>query len=119
MPLAAHDCLVGFRPDGAPDPHWPLRAGGTFAVHGPVSSNEMDFRLQAAVDGLGIALVVDRIARWEVDADRLVRVLEDEVGQDWKIAVVYPDRAFLEPKVRVFVDLVVERFRALAEDRPA
>jgi len=34
-------------------------------------------------------------------------VLADIVGAEMQIALVYPERAFLPPKVRAFIDAVV------------
>ena len=44
-----------------------------------------------------------------VAAGRLVRVLPETIGWSGVVAVVYPDRERLDPKVRAFVDFVAKR----------
>ena len=53
----------------------------------------------------GIALVNDRQAKPALESGGLVHVLPDAVGRVERISVVYPDRTFLDPKVRAFVEL--------------
>lgn len=108
--LTDHDCLVGFRSGRAPDPSWPLRDGGAIDVSGTWASNDMSVRFEAARRGRGIALVAERLAAPSLAAAELVHVLPGVVGRDERISVVYPDRRFLNPKVRAFVDLLVAYF---------
>ena len=87
---------------------WPLRAGGTVPVSGRFTANQQGMRAQAALRGVGPALVTDRIVRDELADGRLVHVLP-HVGADERVCLVYADREFLDPKIRAFIDLMVDR----------
>ena len=47
--------------------------------------------------------------RPELEDGSLTHVLPTRVGIREKVSLVYPDREFLEPKVRAFVDLIVKK----------
>ena len=67
--------------------------------------------LAAALGGLGIALLPCFICGDDLRTGRLVRVLPDwGLASDSAVSAVYPAARHLSPKVRVFVDFLVERF---------
>lgn len=107
--LADHDCIIGYKGSNAPNPHWPTLAGPKVHVAGKLMTNHMGLRLQAAKRGLGIALVVDRAAQHLVSSGELVQVLPDLIGRRDIARLVYPDREFLDPKVRAFVDFIASK----------
>lgn len=77
---------------------------------------------QAAVAGLGVALLPDFVAAPEIEAGRLVRILPDwKAGSPAGIFAVYPHRRYLPAKVRVLVDYLAHWFKthepACAEDK--
>ena len=115
--LRDHDCIVGYRSGVAPQTHWPLLGGGRVAVAGRLCTNQMELRLHAAIAHQGIARVYARYAEQPIAAGQLVRVLPDHIYQEERASLVFRDRAFLEPKVRAFVDhfaAAVRRSRAEA-----
>jgi DNA-binding transcriptional LysR family regulator len=65
----------------------------------------------AAVRGLGIALLPEFLADDDVRAGRLLRLLPDCETKEAEIAALYPSRRLLEPRVRQFVDLLVSHLR--------
>ena len=69
-------------------------------------------RLQAAKRHLGIALVVDRVAQKLLSTGDLVHVLPNTVGRQNHARLVYPEREFVDPKVRAFVDFIASRVTA-------
>ncbi|WP_228681263.1 LysR family transcriptional regulator [Acinetobacter pittii] len=105
--LGSHRCLLGFTRGELPQIHWPLVSGGKLQVDGTFFSNDIGLLCDAAVRGLGIALLPHSLVASHLDSGALVQVLADVVGAEMQIAVVYPERAFLPPKVRVFIDAVV------------
>ncbi len=115
--LAEHNCLVGYDAGRAPERRWPLRDGGWVPVSGTLATNRMMLRLEAAVRHVGIALVVDRIAAAHLASGELVTVLPEVLGRHERLCLVYPDRTFLDPKVRAFVDFIASRIAALRELR--
>ena len=106
--LAQHDCIVGFAGEWAPSSTWPLRAGGTVRVEGRLAGNAIGLMRAAARDDLGLALLPSGPIASDLDAGRLVAVLEDTVGTDHPVNIVYADREYIEPKVRAFVDWAVQ-----------
>lgn len=117
--LADHDCIVGYGGGNVPTPRWPLLAGGSTNVAGDLMTNHVGLRLEAAKRGLGIALVIDRLAKELLEAEELVWVLPGIVGRRDQVRLVYPDREFLDPKVRAFVDFMTARIGALQRSQPS
>lgn len=67
--------------------------------------------LNAACAGLGVAFLPTFICGDAVRDGRLLRVLPDwEAGNQSGVHVIFPPRANLLPKVRVFIDFLAERF---------
>ncbi len=110
--LAAHDCIVGFAGEWTPNNRWPLLNGGRVNVRGRLSANEIDLIREAALEGLGLALLASAIIADDIVAGRLVPVLTREIGAEIPISLVYADRDFVEPKVREFVDRAVGIIKA-------
>ena len=109
--LAEHECLVGFRDGKLPEQSWPLLSGGSVRVSGRYRTNKLQSRLEAALNGHGIALVIETMVDVHIAEGRLVHVLPGIVGEAARIAVLYADRAFVDPKVRTFVDHVATRLK--------
>ncbi|WP_437755710.1 LysR family transcriptional regulator [Sorangium sp. So ce1389] len=108
--LAGHDCLIfssrnrrqSWRfvgDDGA----W-VKAQGRSRLR--LDSGEA--LRDAAVAGLGIAFLPDFLVADDLAAGRLQQVLPDLAAEDVKIVTIYPTRRLLEPRVRRFIDLMVE-----------
>ena len=105
--LADHECIIGYKGTNVPNLRWPLLAGGEIEVGGRLTTNHAGLHLQAAKRHLGIALVIDRSAAESLELGEVVHVLPDIVGRVDHARSVYPDREFLDPKVRAFVDFIV------------
>lgn len=108
--LAGHNCLrlsVVARwndwrltdEDGAPVP-----------ITGNFEATSADAVHRAALVGVGVARLSSYLVSDDIAAGRLVRLLPDYAQTDSHIVVLFPDRRNLAPKVRVFVDFLVERF---------
>ena len=112
--LRRHLCLLGFARGEVPQTHWPLAGGGKVRVEGALFSNEITLLCEAAVRGLGIALLPMILTGRLIEEGRLVRVLPGVVEADSRFAIVYPERELVPPQVRAFIDAVVtwsaERF---------
>ena len=112
--LAGHDCLFfssrtrkqswRFRDDGGA---W-VKAQGRSRLR--LDSGEAI--RDAAVAGLGIAFLPDFLVAQDLAAGRLLQVLPDLDGGDVEIVTIYPTRRFLEPRVRRFIDLMVDELGA-------
>lgn len=104
--LRTHRCLLGFARGELPQFHWPLVSGAKLQVDGVFFSNDIRLLCDAAIRGLGITLLPHGLVAPHLDSGALEQVLADVVGAEMQIAVVYPERAFLPPKVRAFIDAV-------------
>ena len=111
--LHQHHCLSfcnnserqrwGFRcPDGSTE---------EVCVDGVLSANSADTLLQAALAGIGVCRLANFVVGPHLRSGELIelfsdRLLDDEVP----FAVVYSAKRHVAPKVRAFIDHVVERF---------
>jgi len=87
--------------DGKP---WPV------AINGRLHANNGDVLRTAALQGLGIIFLPSFIVGADVQASTLVSLLPDFVPTDTAIHAVYPHTRHLSPKVRAFIDFLVERY---------
>ncbi|WP_421979929.1 LysR family transcriptional regulator [Roseibium sp.] len=110
----AHDCL-NMRYPGAPEFQWPLQTGGGLkkvAVRGPFESDHGDVLTEWAVAGHGIILKpVFEIAD-HLSSGKLVPVLETEPPLPVQMACLFTHRKRQDPKVRLFLDFMVEQIQA-------
>ena len=67
---------------------------------------------QAARLGLGVALVPMPFAFAHIDSGELVRLLPGWYSDAGPLSLYYPSRRMMPAKTSVFVDFIVERFRA-------
>ena len=104
--LRRHRCLTGFARGELPMSAWPLRRR-TLHVESAFSSNDLRILRDAAVAGLGIALLPQLIAHDQLTRGTLVHVLEGVVETENTLAVVYPERELMPPHVRAFVDALI------------
>ena len=118
--LTAHRCLMGFTSSELPQAQWPLSGGGNLHVDGWLFSNDIAMLAAAAERGLGIALLPRPVVAPQLERGTLVQVLAGLLEVEGKIMVVYPEREFIPPQVRAFVDAVVAWApTALGQPRPA
>jgi DNA-binding transcriptional LysR family regulator len=107
--LRDHACLVY---TGLPTPRlWRFRGGRTVRVSGSFAVNHGESLRQAVVDGLGVAYMPTFIVGEDLARGRLLSVLDAFAQSKQKVYAVHPRNRNLAPKVRVFVDFLVERFR--------
>ncbi len=109
--LADHVCMIY---DNLPTPgEWrfqgPDRAFSV-RVTGPLKSNTGEALLEAALAGLGVAMLPTFIAGEALCEGRLECVLRDFQIEDSNAYAVWPQTRHLSAKVRTFVDFLVERF---------
>ncbi len=82
-----------------------------FDVAGTLEVNDASLLYDAALAGVGLIRVTEFLV-WEAFRDgRLVAVLQDyETQEDRNVFAVYPPGRHQAPKVRAFIDWLVERF---------
>ncbi|MDC8757689.1 LysR family transcriptional regulator [Janthinobacterium fluminis] len=109
--LSQHECL-SFSP--AALAHWRLTEQGgacsSIPVSGRLQVNHGQALRVAALHGLGIVLQPAILLEADVQAGRLVQLFPMHTLPSHRMSVVYlPDR-YRSPKLRSFVDFLVERF---------
>jgi DNA-binding transcriptional LysR family regulator len=75
---------------------------------GKISMNSGDSILSTVLAGGGLAMMNSFMTGEHVQGGRLLSVMEDYVSEDIPIYAVYPSSRHLSPKVRVFVDFLLE-----------
>jgi DNA-binding transcriptional LysR family regulator len=118
--LAGHECLHNTNIEG----QWAfaLPDGGVqmVDVSGRLSANNGDALQAAAREGAGLVYLPSFIVGEDLQAGRLVSVLDGFTTVGATVNAVYPHARHLSPKVRVFVDFLAERFGPEPYwDRPA
>lgn len=83
---------------------------------GRVAGNGLRMLRTGACRGLGLALLTAPYAREQIELGTLVPLLVDELGDSVLVSIVFPERQYLDPKVRVFVDRAVPVLRAAYGD---
>ena len=89
-----------------------IENGQTLSIHvqGPVRVNSPLSARDAAVAGLGVALLPGYLADPELKAGRLVRILDGYLHTGSMLQAVYPHRRHLAGKVRALIDHLVTWF---------
>ncbi|KMM73926.1 LysR family transcriptional regulator [Xanthomonas sp. NCPPB 1128] len=77
-------------------------------VQGGLRANAGDVLREAAIAGMGITVQPDFMAEAALEEGRLVRVLPDHQLGPTGVYAVYASRSHLAPKVRSFIDYLVE-----------
>lgn len=110
--LAQHNALLFANP--APLDQWQFVARDgrtqTVRVSGNFETNNCDALREALLADAGIALRPTWDVGKDIRAGTLQVLLPDYVQPSYNIQAVYPSRRHLSQKVRVFVDLLRERF---------
>ena len=109
--LASHACLLYRFPSTGKLDVWPLgRAADKPAFELPVSmvTNTLDPQVCFAEQGLGIACVPEIAVRAQLQSRRLMTVLDGYTQEEMVFHVLWPSSRHLSPKIRIFVDFVVE-----------
>ena len=111
--LAQHNCL---RIAGSHERNeWILQSNATsatFEARGNFEGNSTDVIFRATLAGLGVSRLPSYLVAAKLQSGELIRVLPDYSQQNAEIAVFFADKRNLAPRIRVFVDFLVEEFRS-------
>jgi DNA-binding transcriptional LysR family regulator len=81
-------------------------------VTGPLTFNEPELMLEAALDGLGVAYVLHQQAKAHIAAGRLVRLLEDWTPPFPGYFLYYPSRRQVPPTLAALIAALRHRHRS-------
>jgi DNA-binding transcriptional LysR family regulator len=104
--VAAHDCLLAFERGELPQTHWSLGGGRKMRVAGHLCTNDINMLHEAAIGGLGIALLPYFIVEKSIEEGKLVHVLGEVIRLEAMVAIVYPERELVPAQVRLFIDAI-------------
>lgn len=110
--LKGHNCLVGSRR------LWRLRDAGNsrhidVSVHGNWESNNGYALLAAARQGVGIVQLPEFYVHDDLKAGRLLEIMADHKPTDMAVWAVYPSNRHLSPKVRLFVEHLIDELKPI------
>ena len=105
--LARHDCIAYRQIARRAIYRWEFVDGDrelTIAVRGRVITNDADTMIRAALDGLGLAHLIETTIAEPLAQGRLVRVLTSYCPQFPGLHLYYPSRRQVPAKLRALVD---------------
>lgn len=109
--LHRHQCLI--YTNSARPGVWNLQGKNgaqSIVVKGALRADNGDALKEAAIAGLGIALLPTFIVGPDLCQGKLQQVLPDYCPADLSIYAVFPSRRYLSAKVRTFIDFLTEYF---------
>lgn len=104
--LAGHSCIRVRLPDGAIY-RWPFEKDGQSVhidVEGAITLDEASLARTAALASVGLTLAMESDVRDDIEAGRLVRVLEDWMPTLSPLSLYYPSRRNPTAAFKAFVD---------------
>jgi DNA-binding transcriptional LysR family regulator len=112
--LVRHACLTLTRNPGSAS--WPFRVNGKLTridVKGPVSADSAEMLLQLAIGGAGILRLSEHVVARSIHEGLLQPVLQDaQDPETYPLFALQPPGRHQAPKVRVFIDFLIERLGA-------
>ena len=111
--LQDHGCIRFRLPSGSLY-RWEFEKNGEpleVEVAGPLTLSDQQLMVQAALDGAGLAMVLENHARADLKARRLVRVLSDWCPPFPGYFLYYPSRRQVPAGLRAFIDMMRQELR--------
>jgi DNA-binding transcriptional LysR family regulator len=112
--LVHHSCLTLSRNPGSAT--WPFRVDGELMqvnVNGPVSADSADVLLGLAIEGTGILRLSEHVVADAIHKGQLEPLLQDiQDPQTYPLWALLPPGRHQTPKVRAFLDFLIERLGA-------
>ena len=108
--LGKHRCIRGRLPNGALL-RWHFEKRGQTVqidVNGPITLDEVSLARTAALEGVGIGLLLEQDVRDDIAAGRLIRVLDDWTPPIADLCLYYPGRRNPSAALKAFVGLARE-----------
>jgi DNA-binding transcriptional LysR family regulator len=109
--LVRHACLTLSRNPGSAS--WPFRINGKLTridVKGPVSADSADMLLRLAIGGAGILRLSEHVVARSIQEGLLRPLLQDVQDlETYPLFALLPPGRHQAPKVKVFIDFLIER----------
>lgn len=104
--LRDHNCIRFRQTTGAVHP-WEFERGGEkveIAVEGSLITNNLDLVVHAALDGTGVAYMLEGYMKADIAAGKLIPILEDWSRPYAGYHLFYPSRRQMPAKLKAFID---------------
>lgn len=114
--LLNHRCIRVRLPDGSLF-RWRFEKDGEqvqIDVRGPIALDEASLTRTAALEGAGVGYIFEQDILPEIEAGRVIRILEDWTPPYPGLCLYYPGRRNLSAGVGAFLELACEFFRPAA-----
>jgi LysR family transcriptional regulator for bpeEF and oprC len=111
--LKDHTCLSYRRPRNGQIRQWRFKRGKgteTLMPGNDIVFNSGEALISAASSGLGLVQVAEYYARPEIEAGRLVELMRGHGAYAHDISIIFQQRRRIAPRLRVFVDFLVDEF---------
>ena len=108
--LARHNCLGLTTVAAWNDWAFDEPNAETMRISGNFEANSADAIYHAALAGVGIARLSTYLVQDDLRAGRLVRLLPHYIQDNANIVAIYAERRNLAPKIRAFLDFLVNYF---------
>jgi len=118
--LLNHKCIRVRLPDGSVF-RWRFEKDGEAVqidVNGPITLDEASLARAAVLEGIGVGCFMERDVLADIEAGRLVRVLDDWTLPFSELCLYYPGRRNLSAGHKAFVALARELGRGAALNKP-
>lgn len=118
--LAEHSCLRVRLPNGAIY-RWPFEKNGQSVhidVEGAITLDEASLARTAALASVGLTLAMESDVRDDIEAGRLVHVLEDWTPSQSPLSLYYPSRRNPTAAFKAFIDFARSRASTALAQRP-
>lgn len=113
--LGGHQAVMFFAGHSRTVMDWRFTQNGEIRVLRPTKTmlvDNSDILLSCGLAGLGILQGIHAVLAPQLHAGKLVEILADYTTASKPISVLYPDRRYLAPKVRVFIYWLTALFAA-------
>jgi len=111
--LNQHTCIGYRRPRTGRVREWRVMTGSVvreIPISGPMIFNRIELLIEAAIAGCGLIQVPECYVQPYIARGELVETLENYKAGGYHISVVYRQQQRLAPKLRVFMDFLVNLF---------
>lgn len=117
--LASHDCIQFRYPHNGKMQPWPFSAESAPPLRPALVCNNLEARIHFALAGVGIAYLPDFAIRRHLADGSLMRVLPQYPGDSGPFQIIWPAAGKPAPKLRVFIDFMLEQLDSLRGDGPS
>jgi len=111
--VAAHPCLIYSTVQG--DERWHFTSAGqeeSVPVRGPLRTNNLSVLLEAAREGMGLAILPCYVAHESIRTKKVIPLLTDHALPVQEMHAVFPSPKWVPSKVNGFIGFLQEQFAA-------